>query len=226
MPDTGTLKVDCTKPKSNWFIIGYPLVVMVFPLFAFFATKNSLEDREKEVQRLLEENNILEKEYKNYQSAWNEVAADNRRYAAHIETYKKLESSIGINLDESITADVKTELVEYESELDACRRLSSANNWLVEVVLTDGSRCDLVSPDYAIEVDWAKSKWKEAIGQAVYYSLWLEKKPAVLLLTKDEVDEKADLLRCKMTCEKLGIKMFVYKAYTNKEIEAGQDESL
>jgi hypothetical protein len=96
-------------------------------------------------------------------------------------------------------------------ELSECRRLAPKYAAKVEEVMPDGSRCDLLSAEYAIEVDWAKDKWKEAVGQAVLYAIWTDRKPAVLLLVKDAEREKVDLLRCRLVCERLGIKMFVEK---------------
>ncbi len=97
-------------------------------------------------------------------------------------------------------------------ELSECRRLAPKYGAKTEVLLPDNSRCDLVTEEYAIEVDWASVKWKEAPAQAVLYSIWTGKKPAVLLLVKDYEKEKVDLLRCRLVCERLGIKMYVEKA--------------
>lgn len=97
-------------------------------------------------------------------------------------------------------------------ELAECRRLAPKYSAEAEVLLPDGSRCDLLSSEYAIEVDWAASKWKESIGQAVLYAIWMDRKPAVLLLVKDAEREKVDLLRCRLVCERLGVKMFVERA--------------
>ena len=51
----------------------------------------------------------------------------------------------------------------------------------VEVVMRDGTRCDILSNSYAIEVDFAK-KWAEAIGQSLHYALHTGKRPAVALI--------------------------------------------
>jgi hypothetical protein len=39
----------------------------------------------------------------------------------------------------------------------------------VEVVMKDGTRCDILTATHAIEVDFAK-KWEEAIGQSLNYA--------------------------------------------------------
>ena len=58
----------------------------------------------------------------------------------------------------------------------------------VEYRLPDGTRCDCLTDEYAIEVEFAP-KWKEAIGQALHYARLTGKKPAIVLL----VDPGRDL---------------------------------
>ena len=71
-----------------------------------------------------------------------------------------------------------------------------------EVRLEDGTRADLISEDYAIEVDWS-AKWAEGIGQALFYSEMTSKAPGVLLLRKsDQSMESHDIYvaRCRRVC--------------------------
>ena len=58
-----------------------------------------------------------------------------------------------------------------------------------EVVLPDGTRCDIVTKTHAIEVDFA-DKWAEAIGQSLNYSFKLKKKAGILLILESSKDEK------------------------------------
>ncbi|MCW8994258.1 MAG: hypothetical protein OQK77_00435, partial [Psychromonas sp.] len=51
----------------------------------------------------------------------------------------------------------------------------------VEVRLSDGSRCDIVTDTHAIEVDYAY-KLTEGYGQALLYSSLTGKTPGVLLI--------------------------------------------
>ena len=95
-----------------------------------------------------------------------------------------------------------------ESEVEACRRLAEKYDAEVEVPMPDETRCDLLSDEYAIEVDWA-TKWAEAIGQTTLYSIWTRRKPAVLLLLQNADDDKPELLRAALVCERLGITLFV-----------------
>ena len=53
----------------------------------------------------------------------------------------------------------------------------------MEVVLSDGSRCDCVTLTNAVEVDFAH-KWAESIGQSLLYSALTGKRAGVLLIMK------------------------------------------
>ena len=59
----------------------------------------------------------------------------------------------------------------------------------VEVIMKDGTRCDILTSTHAIEVDFAR-KWAEAIGQCLHYSTHTGKKPAVALIVLDPSDNK------------------------------------
>lgn len=58
---------------------------------------------------------------------------------------------------------------------------------VLEHVLQDSTRVDLLLPDRAIEVDWAP-KWAEGVGQAIYYGKMTGRQPTVLLLLKGPED--------------------------------------
>lgn len=102
---------------------------------------------------------------------------------------------------------------EFLGEIEQSRILAERYGCDREVVLEDGSRADLVSRDYAVEVEWCE-KWKEAPAQAVLYSVWTGKKPAVILLAGkgDAASEKVSILRCKLVCERMGVKLAVVRA--------------
>ena len=84
----------------------------------------------------------------------------------------------------------------------------------VEVVLYDNSRVDIVTDEYAIEVDFA-NKWAEGIGQALYYSIKLDKKAGILLIMENENDNKY-LQRLLFVCMKYDITVWVI----NKKFES------
>lgn len=69
-----------------------------------------------------------------------------------------------------------------------------------EVRTPDGSRADIVTSEYAYEVEWAY-KWKEAPAQAVFYGMTLHRKPAIILLVSDPDDERDEYLRCLAVCQ-------------------------
>ena len=72
-----------------------------------------------------------------------------------------------------------------------------------EVRLSDGTRVDCLTDEYAVEFDFAP-KWAEAVGQSLYYAQKTKKKPAIVLIVEHEQHMKyvrnvADL------CQRLGI---------------------
>ncbi len=75
-----------------------------------------------------------------------------------------------------------------------------------EYVLFDKTRVDCLTPEYAIEVDFAK-KWAEGIGQALYYAEVTKKKPAVALIVGE--DDTKYLERIQTVADKFDIKIIV-----------------
>ena len=56
-----------------------------------------------------------------------------------------------------------------------------------EVVMSDGTRCDLVTETHAIEVDFAR-KWAEAIGQSLNYGRMTGKSAGIVLIIEKDGD--------------------------------------
>lgn len=79
-----------------------------------------------------------------------------------------------------------------------------------EFVLPDESRIDIETDTTSFEVEWSY-KWKEAVGQSLYYALQTGKEPGIILLQKGEPEDKVNFLRCKLVCAKHGIKLIVVK---------------
>lgn len=107
------------------------------------------------------------------------------------------------------------------SELDWTYRIwklidSKYNDLVIgrERRLWDGTRVDLLTSKWAIEVDWAK-KWSEAIGQSVWYALNTNKDPGVILLS-DIIKDKSYIYRCRTVCTKLNIMLWLVD--TNKSL--------
>lgn len=82
-----------------------------------------------------------------------------------------------------------------------------ACNGDMEYRLDDGSRVDCLTDEYAIEYDFA-NKWAEAVGQALYYAEKTGKKPAIVLILKNE-KQKKHLPKAAVLCKKYGITMGV-----------------
>jgi len=53
--------------------------------------------------------------------------------------------------------------------------------------LPDGTRVDCLTREYAVEVEYAP-KWAESIGQALYYAQSTGRKPAVLVIVRNDTD--------------------------------------
>ena len=62
------------------------------------------------------------------------------------------------------------------------------NKGVVEVVLSDGTRCDCLTDKYAVEFDFS-SKWAEAIGQSLRYARLTGKKAGIALIIENKKDE-------------------------------------
>lgn len=77
-------------------------------------------------------------------------------------------------------------IAQYEA--DYINALAPYLNAKTEVSLTNG-RADLVNDTYAIEVERAP-KWKNSIGQALWYGLQLNKRPGIILLIETAADRK------------------------------------
>ena len=66
------------------------------------------------------------------------------------------------------------------------------DKWCVgekEVVLDDRTRVDCLTPDFAIEIDWA-NKWQEALGQSLHYGYMTDRRPGIVLIMRSKDDMK------------------------------------
>ena len=78
----------------------------------------------------------------------------------------------------------------------------------------DNSRIDILTYNgYSVEVEWL-SKWKEAVGQALYYAALQGNKPMIVLLAKGEKTDKLYYMRLMVVAAKHDIKVVVIE--TNK----------
>lgn len=88
----------------------------------------------------------------------------------------------------------------YQSKM--CQELGGK----MEYVLSDKTRVDCLTDEYAIEVDFAK-KWAEAIGQSLYYADITGRKPAIGFIV-GEGDENY-IKRVKTVADKFDIKIML-----------------
>jgi len=69
------------------------------------------------------------------------------------------------------------------------QRWCEQQNGEAEVRLKDKTRCDCLTDDYAIEVDFSH-KWAEAVGQSLHYAKMTGEKAGILLIVEDNKDKK------------------------------------
>lgn len=94
-------------------------------------------------------------------------------------------------------------------EKDYQRWWCEKHNGEMEYRLKDGTRVDCLTPEYAVEVEFAH-KWAESIGQALYYARSTARKPGVLLILKDKGEERF-LKRLKVVAKEQGIKVWTVR---------------
>gem|GEM_PF-594043 len=86
----------------------------------------------------------------------------------------------------------------------------------VEVVMKDGTRCDILTATHAIEVDFAK-KWAEAIGQSLNYGMQTGKKAGILLILEKPSDQK-HLNRTRDIISNLNLDITIYEMRTFEDL--------
>jgi hypothetical protein len=81
-----------------------------------------------------------------------------------------------------VPALVPTLGFSFKRERDYQRQWAQENGGVVEVRLGDGSRVDVVTSEYAVEIEYAR-KWAEAVGQSLFYAQVTGKKAVIVLIT-------------------------------------------
>lgn len=100
-------------------------------------------------------------------------------------------------------------------EVDLCKDLipvltkQRGGKWHVEHRLWDETRVDLISDEYAVEVDFPE-KWAECIGQALYYGHVTDRQPVCLLLVASPADDHF-VYRCQTVCEAHDILLWIHR---------------
>jgi len=84
--------------------------------------------------------------------------------------------------------------------------------------LWDGIRVDILTNEWAVEVDWAP-KYAEAIGQSLLYALYTKKRPGIVLLVNDFSKENKYIYRCKLVCERSNIRLWLVDTKKSEVID-------
>lgn len=101
--------------------------------------------------------------------------------------------------------DAKRKQYEKWYQMQWC----AEHNGKTEVWLPDRTRCDCETATHAIEFDFG-SKWAEAIGQALYYSVHLNKPAGVVLILERKEDYRY-WNRLKTTVEHFNLPLTTWK---------------
>jgi hypothetical protein len=109
-----------------------------------------------------------------------------------------------------------TSYSQFTKQLESYYQANFADtiNGIREYRLSDGTRVDIVTDTFAIEVDFA-NKWSQSIGQVLYYSKMLDKKPAILLIVNGKLEERF-VMRLLTVAADTGITVWLLDYNTNK----------
>jgi hypothetical protein len=105
-----------------------------------------------------------------------------------------------LNLITPLTASSAHLYLEKDYQSAWC----NSQNGKSEVVLKDKSRLDCLTETHAVEVEFAP-KWKEAVGQALYYAIMTGGKPGIVLILEKPSTESKYLQRLKVVADAYGI---------------------
>lgn len=85
------------------------------------------------------------------------------------------------------------------------------NNGILEHKLPDSTRIDCLTPNYAIEFDFAP-KWAESVGQSLFYAHSTAKKPGIVLILENPDKDVKYLNRLKSIAQVYNIKIWTMTA--------------
>ena len=95
----------------------------------------------------------------------------------------------------------------YYLEKEYQNQWCKAHNGETEVRLSDRTRIDCLTEEYAIEFDFA-TKWAESIGQSLYYANCTGKKAGVVLIIENPQKDYKYLDRLNNVANKYNIKVW------------------
>ena len=109
---------------------------------------------------------------------------------------------IGVVL--SLSAEALSLFLFWPTENEISREIAIELDGKTEVVTPDGSRVDILTEEYAWEVEWCTKdkpyKHWQAPSQAVWYAACLNRKPGVILLVDGSRASKRGYMRCLFVC--------------------------
>jgi len=118
-----------------------------------------------------------------------------------------------LHFNQMEVAELKATGVVKHREPYYTQLLAKKLDWVAEVQTPVGTRCDLVSQTHAVEVEWTTKPY-QAVGQALHYSLELDKEPGILFLYRLDSEREFALTRAGKTVDKLHIKVWWYNIDT------------
>lgn len=90
-------------------------------------------------------------------------------------------------------------------EKDYQRHWCKKHKGELEYRLSDGTRVDCLTSEYAVEVEYAQ-KWAEAVGQSLFYAKMTGRKAGIVLIMTERGDERfARRLREVASAEKIKV---------------------
>ena len=119
---------------------------------------------------------------------------------------KKLLTALTIVLFIQCAAIAKRDYPERYYQNELCNKYFGVQ----EYELSDKTRVDCLTTNYAVEFDFAQ-KWAESVGQSLHYAKMTGKNPAIVLIIEKPLDF-IYYYRIKRLCNKHGIKLWYIKS--------------
>lgn len=92
------------------------------------------------------------------------------------------------------------------------KRWCAAKGGVMEVRMSDGTRCDCVTATHAIEFDFA-SKWAEAIGQSLNYAMQSGNKRAGIVIIYRDYSETTKFWKLKRIIQRYELPIDVWSIH-------------
>jgi len=113
--------------------------------------------------------------------------------------------------------------MEKVNELFYQRILCTYFKGVINVPIANGLECDIITRDYAMEVDFCH-KWAESIGQSLVYASELNLKPGICLIY-NPISDKHFVKLSYPVIKKLGIKLYLINYSSHNIYEYSEKET-